>query len=627
MSAEVDPNVIAAAALTDLIKTTFNTVINGVTKKFEFAWNKVFTDFDPYCRRVYQINSHVRIICAKDRDIPLYDIYVESKFYSSEGIYSDEEIVQKIRDGDRIVISGNGGTGKTFFMRHLWMTIFRNPMGVIPIFIELRNLSRSDTSIFKDSLMSIMSPARQISVELFDYFCNHGSFCFILDGFDEIPHDNRDDIQSSILSFASQFPKCPMVVSSRPDERFSGWQQFHVLSPRPFEYTQMIDLVEKIPIADDIKESFKSSADEVFYERHESFLSNPLLCIMMVMTFRDNMDIPENMNAFYDQAFITLYSSHDATKAWSRDSTLSIDQFRKIFGIFSAISYYEEKFEFNEYELLSYIDRSIKVIKIDASVDEVRRDIVESVNLMQQDGLYIYFIHRSFQEYFTAYAITHLLNKKAYEYLKKIKTRISDNVIAMAFEMNEHIVIEGYIRPEIEEHGIFDRVDDECIGIDFLECLDCNIAVNLKQSGGGISRFSIIGPVPNKIRDFVVNINKMRSEKSSEVLDVFERSDVNEQIRLILEEFETLLDSRQEFDINMSVAFRDGKVNIDYNSLYESGVVYDVICRIRRKIDEKAEEDGEELKEIIRSARHWCGEVMRLDQERAASIDEIFGPN
>ena len=62
------------------------------------------------------------------------------------------------------------------------------------------------------------------------------------------------------------------------------------------------------------QQKFIDNVKKHLYDKHKSFLSNPLLTTMMLLTFDQFAEIPEKMFLFYEQAFDTLFLKHDATK-------------------------------------------------------------------------------------------------------------------------------------------------------------------------------------------------------------------------------------------------------------------------------------------------------------------------
>ncbi len=185
MSQEINVNTIAAETTANLIKSSFNSILSGASEAMKRAWTKIFEDFSPYAERIFNKNSYVKIICVKERDVALYDIYVNSTFTCDRDVFSDEELICNIREGQNVVINGNGGAGKTFFMRHLWLTIFKNPQGLVPIFVELRSLKELSAYELK-TLIRHSTPTNGIAEDVVAYFCPPYTLCLHTDGFDDV---------------------------------------------------------------------------------------------------------------------------------------------------------------------------------------------------------------------------------------------------------------------------------------------------------------------------------------------------------------------------------------------------------------------------------------------------------
>jgi hypothetical protein len=55
--------------------------------------------------------------------------------------YTDDEFIEQLGELKSIVISGNAGSGKSMFMRYLFVALCEKGYGRIPLFVELRNLN------------------------------------------------------------------------------------------------------------------------------------------------------------------------------------------------------------------------------------------------------------------------------------------------------------------------------------------------------------------------------------------------------------------------------------------------------------------------------------------------------
>jgi hypothetical protein len=175
----------------------------------------------------------------------------------------------------------------------------------------------------------------------------------------------------------------------------------------------------------------------------------------MLMTFDQFAHIPDKIHIFYEQAFETLFFRHDASKqsAFRRKmyTDIAINDFKNCLSAISVSSYNKEKYLFTESEILDYIRTAMKFEKMDVDVRGYLRDLLESVCILQRDGLFITFSHRSFQEYFAASFIARSPSIPIAPLLDRFSDRISDSVIAMAFDMNRPLVERDWVLPKIKE--------------------------------------------------------------------------------------------------------------------------------------------------------------------------------
>jgi hypothetical protein len=634
----VNENAIISAVMSDLIRKSFNFILEGASSRFRSAWVKIFEDFLPFMEECYIKNTKVRIICKKDEDVNFEDIYVKSFFRSGESNCEDDELIRRIVDGRRVVINGNGGARKTFFMRHLWITLFRSDAGFTPIFIELRQINDVSSPDLKTYIRKTIAPNTELSEETFDYFCNIGKFCFILDGFDEIKRDKRDNIQKQILNLAIVNPACRIVVSSRYEYRFAGWNNFDIYEYLPFTFEQSKSLISIVPFDVNTKKLFLKRLDESFYKKNRSFLSNPLLCIMMLMTFRENMDIPNKMSIFYDQAFTTLYQWHDATKAYTRIKSLDIHDFQRSFGIFCLLSYHGQKFQFSRTDIISLINKSSKVCGLNVSADDILSDYEESVNLIRQEGMNYVFIHRSFQEYFCAYALMVVLPAKFSDFLPQIAARTTDSVLPLCFEMNRNLVIENYIIPKHKEFSkIISRCEKSRDQFSYLTELSISFNFHLVENDEDDEDYRENEPVDISMHlegnqamiEFIDNIERIRNGKRPAVFwnGVIKEIMFRSGIFGVFDGIET--NDLPQKDIYLSISFHGNDIKLhesmDYSpsdvveAIYD-GRIFDLVQRGRQTFLNCQSEASTAMKRIA----DWCRREIADEKRRGKSLDEIL---
>jgi hypothetical protein len=210
-----------------------------------------------------------------------------------------------------------------------------------------------------------------------------------------------------------------------------------------------------MPYDTKLRARFAAEVDDHLYGQHQTFLSNPLLATMMLMTYDQFAHIPAKIHIFYQQAFETLFLKHDAVKGAGfrrkMQTALDINDFRNCLSALSIRSYTKQKFEFSEDELLDYIKKAIEFEKrTEVRAVDYIDDLLKSVCVLQRDGLHIVFSHRSFQEYFSAYFISRNPSVPPIsDLLEMCLHRPEDNVISMAFEINRDLIEREWVLPRI----------------------------------------------------------------------------------------------------------------------------------------------------------------------------------
>jgi NACHT domain len=444
---------VAVKVFGDLLSHFAKDILAGAGRQIYSVLTTKSTTFEAHIKATFERCTKIKTLLNRDQPVELLDLYVNLKFTSAGSQLDDYDVISQVPKLKRIVISGTGGGGKTMFMKYLWIALFENPKGKIPVFVELRRLNEVTTDQLDLYIYhSIVESQAVLPKSEFDAGVRNGQFVFILDGFDEILSEKRASLQSQILSLAHNNPNSTIILSSRKDDRFAGWQAFSVFHVVPFDKKQVIELIQKLRYDKPIAKKFVERVKKDLYAKHESFLSNPLLATMMLLTFDQFADIPEKIYLFYEQAFDTLFAKHDATKeAYKRQTytNLSIDVFKRNLSYFCLATYNDEKFEMNETDVLAYLRKCLKIEDGSTKPEDFLRDLVESVCTLQKDGLSFVFTHRSFQEFFAAYCLANIANKHFDDILIKMARRPTDNVIKMLYDMKRELVESDFLLPRL----------------------------------------------------------------------------------------------------------------------------------------------------------------------------------
>lgn len=451
MSDQIDLNSVTAEVTVQLVKETLGGVFDRISKAAKFTYAALFPDFEKHLLSVYEQISTVKIITSRDQPVKFSNVYTSSGFKCGSRTFSDEQLIETLIAGKRCVLTGNGGAGKTFMMRNVWLEVFKRRTKRVPILVELRKLN----SLSSYDILSFIRASSFGSVDfeegVFRHFCENGAFIFLLDGFDEVVKEKREDLERQILSLSRKYAECGVIVSGRPDDRFDAWSDFYTFKAQPFNYTQFRDLISKVPFDPDTKRAFQKVATEEFFDRHRSFLSNPLLSLMMLLTFRDNAEIPSRLSTFYENCFATLYAQHDALKeSFSRKKSLDQLRFKRLFSAFSLVTYLASRPSLDGAEFITAIEKSKGIAGINVSVEDISHDLLESVNLLVKEGSTYSYIHRSFQEFFAAHCVVSVMSERQEDIIAKFAKRRNDDTLRLTYELHPKLVEDKVIIPRYE---------------------------------------------------------------------------------------------------------------------------------------------------------------------------------
>jgi len=416
------------------------------------------TCFSKYLSRAYERHSKIKTLLYRDKPVDLISHYVTTNFQ-----IADEEPVEggsmfaKLETHKRSVIVGTAGSGKSMFMRWLFIELIRNEKGRIPLLIELRLLSDSESSI---SILDYMNRELSQINDSFDesqlvYALKLGKLTIFLDGFDEIDYKHRETYEKEILEISNKYGDNVLVISSRPDDCFTSWGEFYIYNALPLNKEQAVSLIKKIDYDKTIKDKFVAEVNGGLYERHQDFLSNPLLLTMMLLTYEQLAEIPEKIHIFYEQAFDTLFHKHDALKELYKRKThtsLPIDDFKRIFSAFCLITFSERKISFSYKEIVEKIGEAIEIENFTVRREDFFNDLVKSVCIIQRDGSFYTFSHRSFQEYFAAVFISTSQSIDTGLVIDELlNNNPGDNSIDLLFELNRELVEQSWLAPHLKE--------------------------------------------------------------------------------------------------------------------------------------------------------------------------------
>lgn len=453
-----------------------NVATNIVEDSAKNAWNKIkkfFKDLDTkdsiryktayekYLINTKQKVSKIKTIIYRRAPKDLYSFYECIGVRYNGNTINTENINDILKVGNKIIVTGRGGVGKSILFKHLFLNTVAETE-YIPVLIELRSFNIydvKDISIYTAIYKCLVDNGFELSEEYFEYSLREGAYIIFFDGYDEVNRDKTEKITSEIKALSEKYGENKFFISSRPSEEFIGWNDFCEVETLKLNKQQALNLVKKLEFDEVVKDTFYKELDRTLYDKYESFASNPLLLNIMLLTFQKHASIPERLNDFYDEAFVTLFNVHDATKdSYVRDirSGLGCEDFKLVFSYICFKSYFNGEFQFSESRIRFYIQQAKeKFDRFNFTVENFQEDLTQSVCMLVKEGGTYRFSHRSFQEYFAAWYTCKLVDdvqvKLLLNWIQESDSVFSDSYFTMLFDLQSEKVNKIILCPILKE--------------------------------------------------------------------------------------------------------------------------------------------------------------------------------
>jgi len=412
----------------------------GVKKTAKSIVSQMEVGFSSYMNANYEKYSKVKTIVNRYQPVELSEIYEDCRLLRDVGedFIDEYEIFEDKKKFRRLIISGTAGSGKSFFMKRSFLRHCEINFGTLPVFLEFRMLNSESSPDLKSFIVSSITPHLEIfDNEMVETLLKSGRVVIFFDGYDELFSSHKKKISKQIERISYHYPNVMMIISGRPDERFSSWAEFEELRIQPLNKQKCLNLIKKSVCPDEIRSRFYENVRNNLFKTHYEYLKNPLMVYVMLLTSDQFVDFPSDIGAFYAKAFETLFRGHDVMKSgeFQRDVNCEIllRELEDIFGYFCALSFRDQKYAFNEKLADFYLSNAIKLCQKEYSSSLLMEDINKNYCMMLLDDGKYNFIHRTFQEYFAAKCLssTELLDYYAY----------NTNLIKRDFEFTRYFAI------------------------------------------------------------------------------------------------------------------------------------------------------------------------------------------
>ena len=468
-------SIVLGAVATIAIKKTTTILVDKISIQFakdrydviKFSLSEGLPN---YLAANYAKCETLKTLLNRNDPIALEDCFVAPDFELKDITISSAEFLDQVsQSGSKIIITGLAGSGKSVFLKYSFRNVIENGYSYYPIFYELRSLnglSPKSGFLISEIFQSIQSCCESFTKAQFSHGLKTGAFYFLLDGFDELKQEIREQVSSEIQELARIHHKCAIIVASRPSGDFLSWEGFSEAALLPFDLEKVVNYISRLRFDEEKKKDFLTDLQGGLFEKNEDFLSNPLLSAMMLLTYDSFGEIPEKRHIFYSKCFDVLAREHDASKGrYKREvfSNIAMDQLETVFMFFCAMSYVDRQFSFDETQMKKYVGDAVSACGFEIDVGTVIRDFRESISIVELVGLDYEFAHRSFQEYF--YAKFVIVDRKL-SLEKKIgwlcESFASDDTLEMIADMDKTYFEDEFLLPRTKSLDVkISKIDPE----------------------------------------------------------------------------------------------------------------------------------------------------------------------
>ncbi len=425
---------------------------NTIVKKYSyiqlFGAGALEREFKKYQLEI----AYVRLeVCEKDTE-KIIDI--EKLFKANKNVW----------------ISGEAGSGKTTLLQWFAVCSAGNTQELsglrdtIPVLIELRKVSGEQLSL-RELISAIMKDSSYTIPEgWIEELIETGRFVFLIDGFDEVEESKREKVLEWLKEIDGR-NKCIKVFSARPQvkerPKFEKLLEVRILSMNRERIEKFVLYWHKAVLADQLKidsddvKSITCKLTQKIMQTESLFklASNPLLCAMIcALHYRNDMNLPANKRELYEECCKMLLEKRDLERDIQFHG-IRLDYERKKI-IIAQLAYWMMRNNYVEaerQEAINSIKRSISGMNIDVANDEtIFQYLLERTGLLRESEVNkVDFVHRTFQEYLTAYEIS---REEDWGYLKgKIGEDTWEETIGMAVGYANKKIADDIIQSTLEK--------------------------------------------------------------------------------------------------------------------------------------------------------------------------------
>ncbi|MBK9266374.1 MAG: NACHT domain-containing protein [Polyangiaceae bacterium] len=328
-----------------------------------------------------------------------------------------EALAYFLRNYRRAVLVGPPGSGKSTWTKWLQARALGEKWHGAALRIELRRLAKGRLPSYMDLLREEAGPnlAEELDTNRIRGWVNAGRVVFLLDGFDELPLDRRDDLQQWIHGLSDAVGRCPMIVTSRPltsnhiDSFRSQWERFDV---NEFDIKRIVDYIQAwythAPKLADAERTVDAQALATTWQQDPTLkplTGNPLLLSTLLVVHHHDGQLPSGRAKLYARYVDGMLGGWDTRREVEVDRfKLATEQKRRILRRLALRMHLDSQDQLEEEPAQITTNKALEDFRIPADAAIVLDELRERSGLLIGPGVYN-FAHKSIGEFLVAETI------------------------------------------------------------------------------------------------------------------------------------------------------------------------------------------------------------------------------
>ncbi|MBD1884758.1 NACHT domain-containing protein [Microcoleus vaginatus] len=403
----------------------------------------IYTASGEYGKRYFKRHGILKALGMREA-VPLESVYTAVQFLDEQEIRSFESI-QNLEEAYRkankrsfqqqdcqkqeglkianqkqyLMVLGQPGAGKSTFLRKIGLEALKGKKGGfkpdrIPVFIELKSFTSSQIDIEKLIVEEFSICGFPSSEQFIAKALEQGKLLILLDGLDEVPTVNTNEVISKIQNFVDRYDKNSFIVSCRTAAYRNNFQRFTDVKLADFDDTQIEQFIgnwfqsevdKQVGTAQKCWELLQKPE----YAAAKELAHTPLLLTFLCLTYDRAQNFPNNRSVLYKSALRILLEEWAAEKRILRDEIyqgLSTELEESLLSEIAYTGFDTDKLFFSQREVVEEI-KTFLAGNLNAPKhldgEAVLKAIAVQQGILVERAENVYsFSHLTLQEYLTA---------------------------------------------------------------------------------------------------------------------------------------------------------------------------------------------------------------------------------